>query len=439
MKKSFKPLMILGVCLAVAVALILILLLADFGGRQEETFRTAKVIAVDGSATLRRGEDSMDVYQGLTLRDGDQITTAAGGRVDLRLDTDKYVVLEESTAVRFQLEGDPRKGIIRLYQTAGTVHHTIENPLAQADRYEVHTPDAVMAVRGTDFLTNVSQTENGTQTSTEVQAGIVEMKPNNQQESPQTLGPGESATAETVGDGPAHFLVACPACAQPVQTLQEHLLSCAEDHYSCEGSHVSCGEENRETELTCGHLAGTEGDHESKRPCGHYICADGDHEKLSCGNYMCQPGHGARGCGHCICAGIAEGHSWMPCGHYTCNMEDMGHYLLPCGNYDCRGNGHACCYGCEGCICVGDHSQLLCGHLVCMGGTHDPRPCGHFTCDEGSHDYLTCGHYACDGRIHDGFYSCGNLFCAEGHGDCVYCGQCMCTGQHGKNICNTAE
>ncbi len=432
MKKIPKSLIILGVCLVLAVTLVLILLLADFGGSQGETFRTAKVIAVNKPATLLRGEDSMDVYEGLTLQDGDRITTAAGGRVDLKLDTDKYIALGENTEVSFLLEGNPQEGAIRLHQTAGTIHHTIENPLAEGDSYEVHTPDAVMAVRGTDFTTIVSKTENGTQTRTEVWAGSVEMKPNNQEQAPKNLGPGESAVAGTVGDAPAHFLADCPVCTQMVQPPEAHLLSCGEAHYSCDGK-------NHETKRVCGHLACSEGDHESKHTCGHYICDIGDHDKLSCGNYACQAGHEIGACGHCTCDDSYESHKRMPCGHYTCKMEDLGHSLLPCGNYDCHGNGHIYCYGCGGCICTGDHSQHPCEHLACMGGTHDSKPCGHFACDEGKHDYLACGHYSCDGRIHDAYHSCGSLLCAEGHEDCVYCGQCMCTGKHGESICNVTE
>ncbi len=397
--------------------------------KKEETFRNAKVIGISGTAALLRGDVSMELYEGLVLQGGDQITTGADGRVDLKLDDDKYVILEANTKVTLELQGDPQRGAIRLHQVSGTIHHTIENPLTDGDSYEVHTPDAVMAVRGTEFTTIVNGTDQGSQTTTQVQDGSVEMTPNNSEEPGRTLGANESATVGTESGGASHFLDVCPVCSQNISAAMEHQLSCGNGHYSCDG--------NNHDPLPCGHFVCTEGSHDSLS-CGedHYTCDGKDHDTvLSCGNLACTEGHSARGCGHCVCIGSDGAHSKMPCGHYTCNQIDAGHYRLSCGNYDCRGGEHWVCYGCENCVCTGDHSQLSCGHLVCQGGTHDGLPCGHFSCSTGSHDSLSCGHYACDGLIHDAYHPCGNLLCTPGHdqlecGHCI-CEQCTCAGSGG--------
>ncbi len=437
MKKTGKRLLFL------TVVLCLFSLLTGCGGKKER-FRSAKVIAVRGTATLSRGEDSFAVYEGLVLQSGDRLTTQADGRVDLKLDEDKFVLLEENTAVSLLLEGDPQKGAIILQQTRGTVHHAIENPLAEEDSYQVHTPDAVMAVRGTEFDTIVTQTDAGSQTETRVQEGNVEMTPTGQEESTRKLGPGERAVAgQTEGEG-GRFLNTCPRCKQELVSQETHLLTCGNEHYTCDGDdhsvlpcgHLACATGDHKSTRPCGHVACAQGDHESTRPCGHPVCAEGSHEKLSCGDYVCASGHGQRSCGHCICDTGFESHDLMSCGHFACNSWDRGHGSLPCGYYACSGNGHSQCYGCGGCTCTGNHAMLACEHLACMGGTHTALPCGHFACTEGSHEAQPCGHYACDGKVHDAYLDCGNLLCADGHTACLFCGQCVCTGVHGETVCN---
>ncbi len=400
--------------LALPALLVLLALAACTGGAGSpaETFRNAKVLSVTGSATLTRDGDALAVYAGQVLRGGDSLTTDAGSQVSLKLDGDKYVVLEENTAVVLRLEGSPEKGAIRLHQTAGTVHHSIENPLGDGDSYEVHTPDAVMAVRGTDFSSTVGQGETGSQTTAQVREGSVEMTTTGPDPEARTLGPGEAATAGQTGDGQSQFLNACPLCFRPLEAEESHLLSCGRDHAVCDGL-----------------------DH-SPLSCGHTACAEGDHETvLSCGSLACAQGHGRQGCGHCLCAG--GDHSLLPCGHYTCTAGDAEHRLLDCGNYGCR-SGHQTCYSCGKCVCTGDHSPRPCGDPACAQGSHSGLPCGHWACTQGNHSGLPCGHYACDGKIHDAYSSCGSLMCTPGHEDCLFCGQCLCTGSHGETVCKPA-
>ncbi len=424
MKKTVNPFIFLMLCGILSV------LLAGCGGA-EDTFRNARVISVSGIAGLLREENTMDVYEGLVLKGGDQITTGDNGRVDLKLDEDKYVVLEPGTTVTLELEGNARKGAIRLHQVSGTIHHTLENPLSEADSYEVHTPDAVMAVRGTDFITSVFQTEAGTQTTTEVQDGAVEMTPNNSQDPSQTLEPGESATAKTDSGEPSRFLIFCPVCDQEVEMLEAHLLSCGSGHYGCDGQdhgilpceHFACAEGAHTTFRDCGvHYICAQGDHERKRACGHFVCAEGEHEEtFACGHPVCQGGtHNRLLCGHYACDGRNHGGTYS-CGHYTCLGGDHG--LLKCGHRACQG---------------GDHQMMDCGHRACKGGSHKTLRCGHYACDKGgSHKILSCGHYACDpADLEHATLSCGNYACRGGsHSRCYSCESCVCTGDHEKLSC----
>ncbi len=438
-----------GLLIVLAAVLVLCIiggvLLFGRGGEEEPTFRSAKVLSVTGQAQLLRDGEEMSVYEGLLLRTSDQITTGADGRVDLQLDTDKYVVLEADTQVCFRLEGSPEAGLIRLEQTSGTVHHKIENPLAQEDGYEVQTPESVMAVRGTEFTTTRLTTAEGGQTQTQVRKGRVDMTlPGGEK---RTLGAGENATASQAPGEAPHFVeekvekLLCPACGQEVQLVNAHKLSCGGDHYSCD-------QQDHTTILSCGNLVCTEG-HEAL-PCGHCGCDKQDHTTiLSCGSLVCAEGHEALACGHCGCdkqdhATIlscgslvcAEGHEALPCGHCGCDKQDHT-TILSCGSLVCAEGHEALACGHCGCD-KQDHSTVLsCGSLVCAEG-HEALACGHCGCDGKAHTQMACGHFACDTQTSGNHQqlSCGSFACREPeHTPCEVCGDCTCTGEHALQVC----
>ncbi len=476
-----------GLLIVLATVLVLCVvggvLLFGRGGEGESAFRSAKVLAVTGQAQLLRDGEEMPVYEGLLLRTNDQITTGADGRVDLQLDTDKYVVLEADTQVRFRLEGSPEAGLIRLEQISGTIHHKIENPLAQEDGYEVQTPESVMAVRGTEFTTTRLTAGEGSQTRTQVQKGRVDMTlPDGEK---RTLEAGENATASQAPGEPPHFVeekveeLLCPACAQEVQQVDAHKLSCGENHYSCDqqdhttvlscGSpvcaeghealpcgHCGCDQQDHTTVLSCGSPVCAEG-HEAL-PCGHCGCDQQDHSTvLSCGSPVCSEGHEALPCGHCGCD--EKAHEQMACGHFVCDTQSAGdHRQLSCGSFACQGPEHAPCEVCGDCSCIGDHTLQTCGHYGCQAGSHQVLDCGFYGCQEGHgpmacghcscceepeyHQQRECGHYECE---EDTFgdhtlQSCGCYDCwGREHWPCDWCYHCLCTGTHSEAGCKSPE
>ena len=144
MKLSKKALALLGGGVVLAAAVIVVVCVVLFGG--EETYRSVRVLEYQGEATVTRDGEEFAVYDDLVVQGGDGLTTGADGEVDLRLDQDKYLVVESSSQVAFQLEGNTEQGAIRIELQAGAVFNSIENPLAEGDSYEIVTPDGVMAV-----------------------------------------------------------------------------------------------------------------------------------------------------------------------------------------------------------------------------------------------------------------------------------------------------
>ena len=134
----------------------------------ESTYRNVKVLETEGEAYVTRKDTQISVYEQMIIQGGDSMVTGKDGRVDLQLDDDKYLVVEEDSQVEFELEGNKEKGAICIHLNQGAVYNQIDNPLAQDDSYEIHTPDGVMAVRGTKFRVSVRTSSNGKKRETRI-------------------------------------------------------------------------------------------------------------------------------------------------------------------------------------------------------------------------------------------------------------------------------
>ena len=134
----------------------------------ENTYRNVKVLETEGEAYVTRKDTQISVYEQMIIQGGDSMVTGEDGRVDLQLDDDKYLVVEEDSQVEFELEGNKEKGAICIHLNQGAVYNEIDNPLAQDDSYEIHTPDGVMAVRGTKFRVSVRTSSNGKKRETRI-------------------------------------------------------------------------------------------------------------------------------------------------------------------------------------------------------------------------------------------------------------------------------
>ena len=146
---SKKNLGIIG-CVATAVIVVALILLLILG--RDKSYRVIKVLQIDGTATVERDNTgALDVYEGMALENGDTLSVDANSMVVLQMDGDKYGYVEENTILNMVAEGDEgdNKTIIELERGAITCH--VENELSENSSYEVHTPNSVMAVRGTVF------------------------------------------------------------------------------------------------------------------------------------------------------------------------------------------------------------------------------------------------------------------------------------------------
>lgn len=160
------------------VAAVCGLFMAPFG--QCETSSPAQhvvVASVKGEASLIREGQSTAIKAGDQVREGDQIRTAADGTVDLVVNNVAgYRALPSSeSSVK---NADPRSTDLSV--TKGKIVVNLSK-LSKDSSFQVTTPTAIAAVRGTQFSCSANPGDGGA--SFAVREGVVEVK---------TFGTGES-------------------------------------------------------------------------------------------------------------------------------------------------------------------------------------------------------------------------------------------------------
>ena len=83
------------------------------------------------------------------------------GSMTLKLDEDKYVYVEENTEFKLIAQGTDENSKTAIELTKGAITNEIQNKLSTESSYEVNTPNATMAVRGTVFRVEVTYDEAG--------------------------------------------------------------------------------------------------------------------------------------------------------------------------------------------------------------------------------------------------------------------------------------
>ena len=148
--------------MALCLMLALLLCLCGCAGEKEEAYRMIQVLEVSGSVSVERASMGvMDVYEGMRLESGDKITVGAESWLKIKMDEDKYALVEPDSVLRLEASGSSADSKTVLHLEAGAVSNRLEEKLSDASSYEVNTPNSTMAVRGTVFRVEVTIDENG--------------------------------------------------------------------------------------------------------------------------------------------------------------------------------------------------------------------------------------------------------------------------------------
>ncbi len=145
MGKRFRLILLPILVLLVAACLVQ-------GCKKKEEYRNIRVTAVTGDVTVNRdGKTGIKAYVNMNLQSEDELITEAGANVTLRLDDDKYVIVDEDSKLVLIAAGTKEDSTTRIELEYGAVFSDIKDKLSDTSEYEVVTPSGVMSVRGTQF------------------------------------------------------------------------------------------------------------------------------------------------------------------------------------------------------------------------------------------------------------------------------------------------
>ncbi|MCI7768030.1 MAG: InlB B-repeat-containing protein [Oscillospiraceae bacterium] len=158
MSLKAKIAVICGIAAVIGTAAVIVGIILT----KEDSYRVLKVFEMAGSSIVNReSSGDLDAYVGMNLENGDTLTVGEESTLRLSLDNDKYILLDEGTVMKLNAAGNSADSRTTLELRQGTILNEITNPLSADSLYEVATPKATMAVRGTSFSISVEKDENG--------------------------------------------------------------------------------------------------------------------------------------------------------------------------------------------------------------------------------------------------------------------------------------
>ena len=188
MKNSKKIMLIIAVAVVLIVAVVAIVLSmgawkkSDLSSKKsddptKEGYREIVVYDIDGIAKVtREGIGEMDAYADMQLESKDTLSTAEESYLQMLMDEDKYLMMEPNSKISLEASGNHQDSLTYITLETGAITNTLENPLSEDSTYEIHTPNATMAIRGTTYRVVVEKDKKGrVYTTTSVFEGSVEV------------------------------------------------------------------------------------------------------------------------------------------------------------------------------------------------------------------------------------------------------------------------
>ena len=154
---SLKAWIGIGACIVAIIAAVIVIVVIK---KQPESYRTIKVYDLIGSAQVVRGDGKViDVYSSMRLESEDRVSSGKESYLQLKLDGDKYVLLEPETEILIKATGTKRDSKTRIYLKKGAIVNCLEDKLSDSSEYKIETPNSTSAVRGTTFRVELKTDE----------------------------------------------------------------------------------------------------------------------------------------------------------------------------------------------------------------------------------------------------------------------------------------
>jgi hypothetical protein len=128
----------------------------------KDVYRLLKVFEVNGSAVVARNTvGDIDAYQGMNLESGDNVSVDTSSYMRIKADEDKYILAEPGTDFDIEAYGNEKANKTVINLRSGAILNEINTKLSPDSTYEINTPKATMAVRGTSYRIAVEKGEDG--------------------------------------------------------------------------------------------------------------------------------------------------------------------------------------------------------------------------------------------------------------------------------------
>ncbi len=129
--------------------------------KKEEEYRQIQIYKIEGKALVTRQGTSMEVYENMLLQSGDTLATDSETYLQLKLDEDKYILMEPHTEISLYATGNSIDSNTGISLVKGAIVNQLDNPLSEESTYQVTTPNSTMAVRGTTFRVEITYHKSG--------------------------------------------------------------------------------------------------------------------------------------------------------------------------------------------------------------------------------------------------------------------------------------
>ena len=148
----------IGIIILISILLVGIIAVVYILSRPH--YRSVKLDEYEGSVSLTRQDKAVEPYKGVMLIPGDFVETMQDSFAALSVDNDKHLGVKENTKLSINAAGTDTNGKVTIDLEYGEALFEIENKLNVDSSFEVSTPNAVLAVRGTTFDVYYSKEEN---------------------------------------------------------------------------------------------------------------------------------------------------------------------------------------------------------------------------------------------------------------------------------------
>jgi ferric-dicitrate binding protein FerR (iron transport regulator) len=112
------------------------------------------ISAISGSATITRGGATLPAANGTKVNVGDRLVTAASSNLTITLSDGSQIELSDSSTLTVDentLDANGTRASTKLSLLNGLVKSLVRTTPGTPPNYEIHTPNAVAAARGTNY------------------------------------------------------------------------------------------------------------------------------------------------------------------------------------------------------------------------------------------------------------------------------------------------